>query len=483
MTLSRKLQSSEIVTGLAEEKILGQIAHVARETGLRAYVVGGFVRDHFLAKKVKDVDFVVEGDGVKFARAVAKSLRTRDVAVYKKFGTALVRCAGYALEFVGARKESYRGDSRKPDVEPADLYSDLSRRDFTINAMAVSLNKNDFLSLLDPFRGKEDLDAGLLRTPLDPQITFHDDPLRILRGIRFATQLQFLIHDETLQAMAEMHDRLKIISQERMTDEFLKMIAASTPSIGFKLMDKTKVLALLFPEFVALKGVDERDGHFHKDVFYHTLKVLDNVAAVSEKIPLRLAAILHDIAKPRTKEFTADKGWSFHGHDEIGARMLPAIFRRFRLPNDWLKYVQKLTRLHLRPIALTEEDCTDSAYRRLLFQAGDELEDLLTLCRADITSRNEKRRRQHLKNFDFVVKRLNEVEEKDKMRAFQSPVRGDEIMQVLNIAPGPLVGKIKSQIEEAILDGEIPNEYEAAKAYLLEIAGKMGEGVEIENLE
>jgi putative nucleotidyltransferase with HDIG domain len=488
MTLSRELQPSEIrpepsgacpdpsgiVAGLAEEKILRQIAHVARKTGLRAYVVGGFVRDHFLAKKVKDIDFVVEGGGIKFARAVAKYLRTSDIAVYKKFGTALVRHNDFALEFVGARKESYRGDSRKPEVEPADLLTDLSRRDFTINAMAVSLNKDDFLSLLDPFDGKADLAAGLLRTPLDPKITFHDDPLRILRGIRFATQLQFRLHEQTLQAMAEMHDRLKIISQERITDEFLKIVAAPVPSTGFKLMDETKVLGLIFPEFVALKGVDEKDGHFHKDVFYHTLKVLDNVASVSDKIELRLAAIFHDIAKPRTKEFVEGKGWSFHGHEEIGARMLPAIFRRFRLPNDRLKYVQKLTRLHLRPIALTEEDCTDSAYRRLLFQAGEELEDLLTLCRADITSRNEKRRRQHLKNFDFVVKRLNEVEAKDKMRAFQSPVRGDEIMQVLNIAPGPLVGKIKSQIEEAILDGVIPNESEAARAFLLEIAGRMG---------
>lgn len=472
MTLSKKLRASEIIAELADESILQQISRVAQETRLRAYVVGGFVRDHFLAKNVKDIDFVVEGDGIKFARFVAKFLDTREITVYKKFGTALVRYSDYALEFVGARKESYRGDSRKPNVEPADLFSDLSRRDFTINAMAISLNKKDFLALFDPFCGKDDLVNGLIRTPLDPQITFHDDPLRILRGIRFATQLHFRLQQETQRAMAEMHDRLEIISQERITDEFLKIVAAPVPSIGFKLMDETKVLGLIFPEFVALKGVDEKNGHSHKDVFYHTLKVLDNVASVSDNIQLRLAAIFHDIAKPQTKTFVEGKGWSFHGHDEIGARMLPAIFRRFRLPNDRLKYVQKLTRLHLRPIALTEEDCTDSAYRRLLFQAGAELEDLLTLCRADITSRNRERRRQHLKNFDFVVKRLNEVEAKDKMRAFQSPVRGDEIMQVLKIEPGPLVGRIKSQIEEAILDGVIPNEYEAARAYLLEIAGK-----------
>ena len=468
MMSSVTLKSSATVPEMAAEPILQKVSTVAQKTDTRAFVVGGFVRDHFLAKKVKDIDFVVEGDGIAFAQAVARHLRTRNVVVYKKFGTALVRYHGYELEFVGARKESYRGDSRKPDVEPADLQADLSRRDFTINAMAVSLNRQDAWGLFDPFHGRQDLSLGVMRTPLEPHTTFHDDPLRILRGIRFATQLQFAIEEKTKLAMAEMHERLNIISQERITDEFVKIVAAPVPSIGFRLLDEVNVLSLILPEFVELKGVDEKDGHFHKDVFYHTLKVLDNVASVSTGVPLRLAAIFHDIAKPRTKAFDANKGWSFHGHDEIGARMLPAIFRRFRLPNEWLRYVQKLTRLHLRPIALTEEDCTDSAYRRLLFQAGAELEDLLTLCRADITSRNKERRRQHLANFDFVVKRLEEVEQKDKMRAFQSPVRGDEIMALLSIGAGPLVGRAKSMIEEAILEGVIPNDYDAAKAYLLE---------------
>jgi poly(A) polymerase len=373
------------------------------------------------------------------------------------------------LEFVGARKESYRGDSRKPQVEPADLPSDLSRRDFTINAMAFALNAEKFGTLVDPFDGRKDLQARLLRTPLEPSMTFSDDPLRIMRGIRFATQLDFKIEEKTFSGMREMRERLRIISQERITEELLKILTAPRPSIGLCLLDDVGVLEIIFPEFVALKGVEEYKGYFHKDVFNHTLMVVDNLAAMSDKIPLRLAALVHDIAKPRTKAFIQGKGWSFHGHEDVGARMLPAIFNRLRLPNDWLKYVQKLTRLHLRPIALTEEECTDSAYRRLLFQAGEDLEDLLMLCRADITSGNVKRRERHLANFDFVVERLNEVEEKDRMRAFQSPVRGDEIMQVCNLTPGPLVGKLKSAIEDAILDGKIPNEHDAALAYLLGI--------------
>jgi poly(A) polymerase len=309
----------------------------------------------------------------------------------------------------------------------------------------------------------------LLRTPLEPSATFSDDPLRIMRAIRFATQLDFTIEEKTFKGMREMRERLRIISQERITEELLKILSTPKPSIGFRLLDDASVLEIIFPEFVALKGVEEYKGYFHKDVFNHTLMVVDNLAAASDKIPLRLAALVHDIAKPRTKAFIHGKGWSFHGHEDVGARMLPAIFNRLRLPNDWLKYVQKLTRLHLRPIALTEEECTDSAYRRLLFQAGEDLEDLLMLCRADITSGNVKRRERHLANFDFVVKRLNEVEEKDRMRAFQSPVRGDEIMQVCGLTPGPLVGKLKSAIEDAILDGKIPNEHEAALAYLLSI--------------
>lgn len=454
---------------LQDNKILTTIGALAGQHKFEIYVVGGFVRDFFLKRERSEMDFVIVGDGIKFAELLAKHLRLPKPAVYRHFGTAMLKWDDTQLEFVGARKESYRGDSRKPNVEPADLPADLSRRDFTINAMAIALNAENFGALIDPFNGMKDLQAKLLRTPLEPSATFSDDPLRIMRGIRFATQLDFKIEEKTFGGMHDMRERLHIISQERITEELLKILAAPKPSIGFRLLDDTGVLEIIFPEFVALKGVEEYKGYFHKDVFNHTLMVVDNLAAMSDKLPLRLAALVHDIAKPRTKAFIHGKGWSFHGHEDVGARMLPSIFNRLRLPNDWLKYVQKLTRLHLRPIALTEEECTDSAYRRLLFQAGEDLEDLLMLCRADITSGNIKRRERHLANFDFVVKRLNEVEEKDRMRAFQSPVRGDEIMQVCSLTPGPLVGKLKSAIEDAILDGKIPNEHEAALAYLLAI--------------
>jgi putative nucleotidyltransferase with HDIG domain len=454
---------------LAENKILQTLGALADQHKIEIYVVGGFVRDFFLQRERNEMDFVIVGDGIKFAELLAKHLHLPKPAVYRNFGTAMLKWDEMQLEFVGARKESYRGDSRKPQVEPADLQADLSRRDFTINAMAFALNAENFGALVDPFDGMKNLLAKILRTPLDAQTTFSDDPLRIMRGIRFATELDFKIEEKTFDGMRAMRERLRIISQERITEELLKILAAPKPAIGFRLLDETGVLEIIFPEFVALKGVEEYKGYFHKDVFNHTLMVVDNLSSVSEKIPLRLAAVFHDIAKPRTKAFIQGKGWSFHGHEDVGARMLPAIFNRLRLPNDWLKYVQKLTRLHLRPIALTEEECTDSAYRRLLFQAGEDLEDLLMLCRADITSGNVKRRERHLANFDFVVKRLNEVEEKDRMRAFQSPVRGDEIMQVCGLAPGPLVGKLKTAIEDAILDGKIPNEHDAALAYLLAI--------------
>lgn len=454
---------------LQDNKILKTLGALADQHKFEVYVVGGFVRDYFLQRERSEMDFVVVGDGIKFAELLAKHLHLPKPTVYRNFGTAMLTWGAMQLEFVGARKESYRGDSRKPQVEPADLPSDLSRRDFTINAMAFALNAGNFGTLVDPFDGQKDLQAKLLRTPLEPATTFSDDPLRLLRAIRFATQLDFNIAENTFNGMREMRERLRIISQERITDEFLKILAAPKPSVGFRLLDDTGVLAIIFPEFVALKGVEEYKGYLHKDVFNHTLMVMDNLAAMSEKMPLRLAAVFHDIAKPRTKAFIQGKGWSFHGHEDIGARMLPGIFNRMRLSTDWLKYVQKLTRLHLRPIALTEEECTDSAYRRLLFQAGEDLEDLLMLCRADITSGNAKRRERHLANFAFVVKRLNEVEAKDRMRAFQSPVRGDEIMQVCGLAPGPLVGKLKTAIEDAILDGKIPNEHDAALAYLLAI--------------
>lgn len=459
----------KLVETFQRHTLLKKIGAVADTLGVEVYAVGGYVRDHLLKRDGKDIDFVVVGDGPVFAKAVAKAVGSSRVTTYEKFGTALVEVDDYKLEFVGARKESYRGDSRKPSVEPADLQADLQRRDFTINALAVKLNREGFAELVDLFRGLHDLQKKIIRTPLDPEVTFKDDPLRILRGIRFAAQLRFHIAADTHRAMKKMAHRLKIISQERITDEFLKILAAPKPSIGFILMDETQVLEYVFPELAALKGVEQRQGFHHKDVFYHTLKVLDNVAAVSDDLALRYTALVHDIAKPKTKQFIEGKGWTFHNHEEIGARMLTPIGRRLRLPNEMTRYAKKLTRLHLRPISLTEEEVTDSAYRRLLVQAGEDLEDLLLLCRADITSQNPRRVQKHLANFDFVVKRLNEVEEKDKMRAFQSPVRGDEIMKICGIPPGPLVGRLKKAIEEAILEGEIPNDYDAAHAYLLAV--------------
>jgi putative nucleotidyltransferase with HDIG domain len=449
--------------------VLASIAKVADQVNMEVYVVGGYVRDHFLKRAGKEIDFVVIGDGPAFARAVANGLGARNMTVYEKFGTALVELSDYKLEFVGARKESYRSHSRKPEVQPADLMTDLRRRDFTINAMAVGLHKNAFGELVDPFDGSADLKAGMIRTPLDPVLTFKDDPLRILRGIRFATQLQFEVDDDTKSGMRASAARLKIISQERITDELLKILRAKRPSKGFLLLEETGVLAVIFPDLSRLKGVDQIDGHNHKDVFYHTLQVLDNVAKVSANLNLRYSALMHDIAKPRTKQFNRHKGWTFHNHEEVGARMLPRIGRELKLPKEMTKFAQKLTRLHLRPIALTEEDVTDSAYRRLLVQAGEDLDDLLVLCRADITSQNPGRVRRHLANFDFVVQRLQEVESKDRMRAFQSPVRGEEIMQICGLKPGPMVGRLKKTIEEAILDGEIPNDYAAARAYLSRI--------------
>lgn len=456
-----------------KDLILRNISAIADVEGTEVYAVGGFVRDKLLGKDGKDIDLVVIGHGPNFAKAVAKHLATKKMTIYEKFGTALVEYKDYKLEFVGARKESYRSDSRKPEVLPADLPTDLARRDFTINALAIGLNKRNFGKIVDPFGGQKDLGNKIIRTPLDPVVTFKDDPLRIMRAIRFATQLGFDIEANTKSGMKQMVDRLKIVSQERITDEFLKILAATKPSLGFKWMDETEVLTVIFPELIQLKGVEQIDIHHHKDVFYHTLQVVDNVAAVSDNLNLRFTALVHDIAKPKTKEYKTGKGWTFHNHEEVGARMLPAIGHRMRLTNEMIKYAQKLTRLHLRPIALTEEEVTDSAYRRLLVQAGQHLEDLLTLCRADITSRNPKRVKKHLQNFDFVVKRLQEVEEKDRMRAFQSPVRGDEIMELCGLKPGPKVGQLKKMIEEAILEGEIPNEHDAAWEYLLKIKDKV----------
>ncbi|MFZ5517158.1 MAG: CCA tRNA nucleotidyltransferase [Candidatus Zhuqueibacterota bacterium] len=451
------------------EQILRIIGDIADSERTSVWAVGGFVRDKILNKPVKDIDFAVVGSGPKFARKVANELRSRNVVIFEKFGTAMVQHEDYKLEFVGTRSEDYEANSRKPVVSQTDLDGDLQRRDFTMNCMALGLNKENFGMMYDPLNGQADLNSKLIRTPLDPIVTFKDDPLRIMRAIRFATQLNFTIEEKTRAALSEMAPRLQIISQERITDEFLKILKSTRPSIGFKLLDEIGVLQHILPELTIMKGVEQREGYHHKDVYEHTLLVIDNVAEVSEKLELRLAALVHDIGKPSTKKFIEGTGWTFHGHDEIGARMLPQIFHRLKLPNTHLKFTQKLTRLHLRPINLSEEGVTDSAMRRLLFKAGDDLDDLLTLCRADITSGNPQRVKNHLENFDHVVQRLQEVEEKDRMKAFQSPVRGDEIMAICGIAPGPHVGILKKAIEEAILDGIIPNEHDAAFEYLLTI--------------
>lgn len=453
-----------------ENKLFRTLGQVADDLGVKVYVVGGYVRDRFLQRgDDRDIDFVVEGDGPAYAERVAETLGAQKVAIYRRFGTAMVRYNHRTLEFVGARKESYRGDSRKPDVEAADLQTDLSRRDFTINAMAVALNESRYGELMDPFRGLDDLQQGLLRTPREPKQTFFDDPLRIMRAIRFSCQLKFEIEETTRIGLATEAHRLQIISQERITDELLKILMCEEPSIGFRCMEETGVLDIILPEIANLKGVDQVGKHRHKDVFYHTIKVLDNLAKVSDKLPLRITALFHDVAKPATKAFDPQVGWTFHGHEELGARMFKRIGRRLKLSNDTIQYVMKLIRLHLRPIHLSEEGVTDSAIRRLIFNAGNDIDDLITLCRADITSGNPKRVKQHLANFDIVVQRINEVEEKDRLRNFQPPVRGDEIMQVLGLNPGPKVGKIKNAIEEAILNGDIPNEHDAAFDYMMQI--------------
>lgn len=452
--------------------ILKQIGQIADKHSLSVYVVGGFIRDLLLANDPskelrKDLDFTVVGDALDFAQLLQKDHNAKNVVIYERFGTAMLEIEDYKLEFVSAREESYPENSRKPIVKKANLESDLSRRDFTINTMAVGLNKDNWGKLYDPFDGLSDLQKGIIRTPLDPEVTFKDDPLRILRAIRFATLLDFKIDDQTEQSIINMAARLEIVSKERITDEFYKILLAPKPSIGFLLLDRLNVLAKILPEMIEMKGVEQRKGFHHKDVFYHTLIVLDNVAIVSGDLSLRLAALFHDVAKPKTKRFDEQVGWTFHGHDEIGARMMEKITKRMRISNEIKEYVQKLIRLHLRPIFLVSEDVTDSAIRRLIVQAGNDLDDLLALCRADITSGNPKRVKEHLKNFDYVMERVHEVIEKDQLRNFQSPVRGEKIMEVCGISPGPIVGKLKKAIEEAILDGKIPNDYDAALDYLV----------------
>jgi poly(A) polymerase len=446
-------------------KLVGQIAD---QKGIRAFAIGGYVRDILLGREVKDIDIVVEGSGIEVAEAAAKQAGIRKVTTYKNFGTAMFRFMDAEIEFVGARKESYRRESRKPIVEDGTIEDDQKRRDFTINALAISINNDTFGELIDPFGGLIDLEAGVIRTPLDPDITFSDDPLRMMRAVRFSAQLRFSIHPEAVEAISRNRKRIHIVSGERISTELNKIILSKKPGNGFKTLYRCGLLQEIFPEFILLKGVEKVNGVSHKDNFFHTLEVLDNVAAVSDNLWLRWSAILHDIAKPQTKRYYPDQGWTFHGHEEKGARMVPRIFKRMKLPMDHkMKYVQKLVQLHLRPIALTKEEISDSAIRRLLFDAGDDIDDLMVLCRADITSKNEEKVARYLQNYDIVKQKLIEVEQKDHVRNFQPPISGELIMQTFNIPPSHEVGLIKNAIKEAILEGEIHNDYHEAFAFML----------------
>lgn len=440
------------------------------------YVVGGYVRDIFLHRHSKDVDFVTVGSGIEVAEAVASRLgKGARCNVFKNFGTAQVKHHGVELEFVGARRESYTHDSRKPIVEDGTLDDDLARRDFTINAMAISVNSDSFGELVDPYDGVGDLDLQLIRTPLDPDITFNDDPLRMMRAIRFATQLGFTIYDDTFDAITRNASRIEIISRERIADELMKIMASPVPSIGWYLLDSCGLLSYILPELAAMKGVQTVNGRGHKDNFDHTLRVLDNVARKTDNVWLRWAALFHDIAKPVTKRWDDRLGWTFHNHNFIGARMLPRIFRNLRLPlNEKMKYVQKMVELHMRPIALVEEEVTDSAVRRMLFEAGDDIEDLMTLCEADITSKNQEKVRRFIENFKLVRHKMAELEERDRIRNFQPPVTGEEIMQIFSLPPSREVGIIKESIKNAILDGVIPNEREAALGFMYKKAAELG---------
>ncbi|MEQ8470983.1 MAG: HD domain-containing protein [Marinoscillum sp.] len=456
--------------------IIHQVGEVAQSLSLESYIVGGYVRDLILERNSQDIDFVCVGSGIQLAKAVKEVLgKEAKLAVYKNFGTAAITYKEFDLEFVGARKESYRTDSRKPIVENGTLEDDQNRRDFTINALAISLNKKDFGALIDPFGGVEHLHQGIIKTPLEPEITFSDDPLRIMRAIRFATQLKFDIAPETFEAIVKQKERIKIISQERTSDELNKIILADTPSYGFKLLFTSGLLEIIFPEMAKLHGVKKINGKGHKDNFYHTLQVLDNITLDTNDLWLRWSAILHDIAKPATQRFHDKAGWTFHGHEDMGARWVPKIFKRLKLPlNDRMKYVQKLVRLHLRPIALVNEKVTDSAIRRLLYEAGDDIDDLMTLCRADVTSKNMDRVRKYQANFKRVEKKIKEVEERDHVRNFQPPVSGEEIIEVFGIEPSREVGEIKNAIKEAILEGTIKNDHDEAFDLMLKVGKSMG---------
>ena len=461
---------------LKSKRIFETISNVGNEIGQDAFVIGGYVRDQLLNRETKDIDIVAIGSGIDFAKKTAKKLKSSPIKVFKSFGTAMIIVDDIEVQFVGARKESYRSNSRNPKIETGTFEEDQKRRDFTINALAISLNSKDYGQLIDPFNGLNDLKNKILKTPLDPNLTFSDDPLRMMRAIRFSSQLDFKIEKETLNAISKNADRIKIVAQERITEELNKIILSKRPSSGFKLLEETGLLKIIFPEFQLLKGIENINGKSHKDNFYHTLKVLDNILPFSKgNLWLRWAALLHDIAKPNTKRFNSTQGWTFHGHEDKGARMVPSIFRKLKLPLDnKMKYVQKLVLLHLRPISLTNESITDSALRRLLFEAGDELEDLMTLCKSDITSKNKEKKIKYLNRFENVKEKLRDLEDRDKIKNWQPPIDGKEIMDTFNIKPCKEVGILKESIKNAILDGIIKNSYEDAKEYMLTKAKEIG---------
>jgi putative nucleotidyltransferase with HDIG domain len=459
-----------------EQEIFHIIQRAAKSLGMPTYVVGGYVRDRLLARDTKDLDIVCIGDGIQLANEVAGYLRPIPrVTIYKRFGTAMLRHGDREIEFVGARKESYRSDSRKPSVEKGSLEDDQNRRDFTINALAVSLNQVDYGQIIDPFNGLMDLENKVLKTPLEPGRTFSDDPLRMMRAIRFANQLDFQINTETLTAISKYRNRIGIVSQERITVELTKILECQQPSKGFALLFQTGLLHIIFPELAALEGVEIINGIGHKDNFYHTLQVVDNLSEKSHNIWLRWAALLHDIAKPPTKRFDENAGWTFHGHEALGAAMVPRIFRKLKLPLDHkMKYVQNIVRLHLRPISLTQENISDSAIRRLLFEAGNDIDDLMLLCQADITSKNVRKVERYLENYELVKESLREIEEKDRIRNWQPPITGEIIMETFGLSPSKEVGILKSAIREAILDGHIANDYEEAYAFMLSKGEEIG---------
>jgi len=457
---------------LEKYTFLKKIGEFAEKSVTEVFIVGGFVRDIILKRDRNEIDFLVIGNGPEFSQKLADELKVKKISIFKNFGTAHFNFNNFDLEFVGARRESYSKNSRNPNVEIGTFEDDINRRDFTINTLAISLNSDNYGELIDIFNGLEDLENKMIRTPLDPLITFDDDPLRILRAFRFASQLTFDVDEQIFIAAEKLSERLKIVSQERITDELFKILASGKPSIGLKLMEKTGVMKVVFPQISILAGVDQRKDFHHKDVFLHTCQVIDNIAKSTDNVWLRFTALVHDIAKPQTKRFDENIGWTFHGHEEVGARMMKNVFKQLKLPLNKINYVEKLIRLHLRPIALASDIVTDSAVRRLSANAGEDLDDLITLCRADITSKDPNKVAQYLKNYENVMEKVKEVQEKDNLRAFQSPVKGDEIMKVCNIKPSKKVGEIKKEIEEAILEGKIANNYDDAFKYLLSIKDK-----------